>query len=322
MHPEVIAGTAEKDRRKLAAVHFALIKIMPRSGEHVQFLHGLAQSVFFHVFLHEVIVQTTDMFRRTEGSPRRALEQVHRGISAIIDAGKTIAQTERPVHRCGADAEHRLEFVDQLQRRAGRTVELVHEGENGHPAFATHFKELASLRLDPLPCVDDHDRGINSREHAVGVFRKVLVARCIEQVHHAATVFELEHRGRDRDSALLFQLHPVTRGSPLILPRRHRASQLNSTPVEEQFLRESGLARIRMGNDGKGAAAIDFLSWRHDGGTKCIKPSLWRLASHEMPPNWLSTEKLTNLRQFATHHFGHLHNSDRKIQPNEGMLRK
>jgi hypothetical protein len=54
-------------------------------------------------------------------------------------------------------------------------VALVDEGENRNIAHPAHGKELPRLRLDALGRIDHHDGGIDCREHAKGVFRKILV---------------------------------------------------------------------------------------------------------------------------------------------------
>ena len=47
---------------------------------------------------------------------------------------------------------------------------------------------------------------------AVGVLAEVLVAGRVEQVDHVVAVGHLHHARRDRDAALLFDLHPVAGG--------------------------------------------------------------------------------------------------------------
>lgn len=93
------------------------------------------------------------------------------------------------------DAQHGLQLVEQLQRRPRRTVEFVHEGENRHAALAADFKKFACLGFDALARVHDHHGGIHRRQHAVGILREILVARCVEEVHDAVVVVELQDGG-------------------------------------------------------------------------------------------------------------------------------
>jgi hypothetical protein len=71
-------------------------------------------------------------------------------------------------------------------------------------------------------------------------------------------VLELQHGGGDGDAALAFQLHPVRGGGPLILAGAHGAGQVDRAAVQQQLLRQRGLARVGMGDDGEGAAARNF----------------------------------------------------------------
>ena len=76
----------------------------------------------------------------------------------VVDAAELGPHADGPVHRVGANAEHLLQLVHQLQRLAPVAVELVDEGEDGDAAHAADLEELAGLRLDALGGVDEHDR--------------------------------------------------------------------------------------------------------------------------------------------------------------------
>ena len=183
---------------------------------------------------------------------------MHLARLAIIHAAEFRAVAERPVHRQRVEAEHAFEFVEQFEWRARGPIQLVHESEDRHAALAADFKEFQRLRLDALACVNDHHRGVHGGEHAVGVLGKILVTRRVEQVHHAAAVFKLQHGGRHGDAALLFQLHPIARRRALVLVCRHAACELHRAAVEQEFFCERGLARIGVRDDGEGATTRDF----------------------------------------------------------------
>lgn len=88
----------------------------------------------------------------------------------------------------------------------------------------------------------------------------------IEDVYDAILVFELEDGGGDGDAALLFQFHPVGGGGALVFPCGDGSCEIERTAVEEKFFREGGFTGIRMGDDGEGAAACDFLFEGRRGG--------------------------------------------------------
>jgi hypothetical protein len=69
---------------------------------------------------------------------------------------------------------------------------------------------------------------------------------------------------RDRDPALLLQLHPVGRRRAPVAARGHRAGEVDRPAVEQEFLGERRFAGIRVGDDGEGAA--DGRRMGHDGG--------------------------------------------------------
>lgn len=55
---------------------------------------------------------------------------------------------------------------------------------------------------------------------------------------------ELQHRGGDRDAALLLERHPVGGGPPLVLAGPHGARQFHGASVEQELLGEGRLARV------------------------------------------------------------------------------
>ena len=68
-------------------------------------------------------------------------------------------------------------------------------------------------------------------------------------------VGELEHRRRDRDAALLLQLHPVGGHPAPLAAGLDRTGLLEGTAVEEELLGQRGLARVGVADDGEGATA-------------------------------------------------------------------
>ena len=73
--------------------------------------------------------------------------------------------------------QHRLDFVEQLDRRAPVAVELVDEGHDRRVAQPAHLHEPYRALLDALGAVDDHERRVDRGQRAVGVLREILVAR-------------------------------------------------------------------------------------------------------------------------------------------------
>ena len=176
-------------------------------------------------------------------------------MAQIEDAAKALAHADGPAHRRALDREHRLDFLQRAQSgsRTSRSILFTNVmiGVAREPA---HLEELDRLRLDALCRVDHHHRRIDGREHAVGVLGKILVSRRVEQVDRMAGVLELHHRRRDRDAALLFDLHPVGSRVARALARLDGARHLDRAAEEQQLFGQRRLARIRVRDDRKRAA--------------------------------------------------------------------
>src|SRR5205823_7395856 len=103
---------------------------------------------------------------------------------------------------------------------------------------------------------------------SIGVLGKLLVARGVEQVEPVTAVIELQHSRADGNAALPFQLHPVGRGGALVFTRGHRAGELHRAAVQQQLLRQRGLACVRMRDDGEGAPSLNLFGVIHKGQDK------------------------------------------------------
>ena len=187
---------------------------------------------------------------------------------SVVDTAEARAVAERPVDRERRDAERALQLVDEFERLARGAVALVHEREDGDAAAAADVEQLARLRLDALAGVDHHDGRVDRGEHAVGVLAEVVVAGGVEQVDAVVVVVELQHRARDGDAALLLELHPVAGGGALVLAGGDGAGQVQGASVEEELLRERGLAGIRVRDDREGAAGKDDVGGGHGEGAQ------------------------------------------------------
>ena len=179
-------------------------------------------------------------------------------VLAVVDALELLAAADGPVHGVGVDAQLLFQFLAQLKGVPGLPVHLIDEGEDGDVPHGAHPEQLPGLGLHALGRVDDHDGGVGGHQGAVGVLRKVLVSRGVQDVDAEAFILELHHRGGHRDAALLLDLHPVGGGRPGVLLALHLAGLGDGPAVEQELLRQCGLARIGMGDDGKGPSALDF----------------------------------------------------------------
>ena len=86
------------------------------------------------------------------------------------------------------------------------------------------------------------------------------MARGVEDIDAEALVLELHDRGRDRDAALLFDLHPVGHSRAAVLFTFDCAGLRDRAAIEQEFFRQCRFARVGVRNDRKGPAAADFFS--------------------------------------------------------------
>ena len=191
-----------------------------------------------------------------------AFEQAHAAIGDVIGAEEVAAAADRPGHRRGVERQRLLDLVEQLEDVAALAVHLVDEGDDRDIPKTTNLEQLSGARLDALGSVDHHDSGVDRRERTVGVLRKVLMARRVQQIEHKPLELEGHDRGHDRDAALALDLHPVrTRVAPLALGL-DLAGEIDGTAEQQQLLGQRGLARVRVGDDREGAPP------RHLGGKR------------------------------------------------------
>ena len=163
---------------------------------------------------------------------------------------------QRPGDGCATDFEDRFNLIKQFHRIASFAIHLVDKGHDGCVPQATNIHQFDRTLFNAFRRINHHQGGVHCGQRAVRVFRKVSMARRIQQVHNKLAVLELHDRRGDRDTPLLFKLHPVGSGIPTRLAGAHGSRLLNSAAVMEEFLSEGCLTRVRVRNDGKGASAL------------------------------------------------------------------
>jgi hypothetical protein len=181
-----------------------------------------------------------------------ALESQHATVLEVADALERRPLANRPVPRHRPDAEHLLQLVEQRERLAAGTIELVDEGHDRDASSSTHLEELPGPRLDALRRVEHHHRAVDGGQRAVRILAEILVAGRVQQVEATAAEVELQRGRRDRDAGLPLDRHPVGPGVSPALVAADGAGQVDGAGVEEQLLGERRLARVGMGDDREG----------------------------------------------------------------------
>ena len=198
-----------------------------------------------------------DLLRRA-GLGAAAFEQAHAAGGDIVGAEEIAAAPDRPGHRRGVERQRLFDLIQEIEGVAALAVHLVDEGDDRNVAQPADLEQLSGPRLDALGGVDHHDRGIDRGQRAVGVFRKILVARRVQQVEHQPLEFEGHHRGDDGDAALALDLHPVGTGVAPLALGLDLAREIDGAAEQQQFFGQRGLAGVGMGDDGKGAPPRDL----------------------------------------------------------------
>ncbi len=177
----------------------------------------------------------------------------------FVHTAEVGAIADRPNERKRRDAELALDLVEQVERLSPRPVHLVDEREDRKPPEPGYLVEFSRLRLDAVRRVDEHHDAICGGERPVGVFAEVLVAGRVEQVDDVVLVIELQDRRRDRDTALLLDLHPVRSRMTFVPARRDGPGQSDGSAIQEQLFGQGRLACVGMRDDRKGPPSPDLV---------------------------------------------------------------
>ena len=261
---EICHGRAEEHRREFPSGDFLRIERIARFVQEFQIVQKRLAFFFREARGNRVVGEFPGNDIQFLRAVRRvADEEMARLRLAVVNAGVIAVDADGPIHRAGANAEHVLDIGHEVERIFSEMIDLVYEGENGNAAVGANFEKFLRLRFHALGDVDDHDGAVDGDERAVRVFRKIGVARRVQNIDAAAVVIELQDGARDGDAALLFNLHPVRDGVARGLSGFDGAGEMNGPAVEEQFFRERRLAGIRVRDDGKCAATRNFFRDSH-----------------------------------------------------------
>ena len=265
LHAEVVEGAAEEDRGGCVREHGGVIPFVPGMFEHFKFFHRPVESGVVESGADDLLMQCAYPHRCAELAAHGALEQVHLPCLSVEHTLELEAVSDGPVYRERADAQDALQFIEQREGVLHRAITFVDERENRDAALPADLEKLPGLRLDSLGRINHHHRRIHGREHAIGVFGKILVPRRVEQVEPVTIVIELQDSRADGNAALPFQLHPVGAGGALVFARGNRAGELHRAAVQQQLFRQRGLARVRMRNDGERTPPLNLFAVVHKG---------------------------------------------------------
>ena len=187
-----------------------------------------------------------------------AVHELQPVVQHVVAAEELAALADRPGRRADVELQLVLDLVDDLEGVARLAVHLVAEGQDRQIAHPADLEELAGLALDALGAVDHHHRRVDRGQRAVGVLGEVRVARRVDEVEPPVPEREGHRGGRDRDAALLLELHEVRARAPRLALGAHLPGHLDGAAVEQELLGQRGLAGVRVRDDREGPAAGDL----------------------------------------------------------------
>ena len=123
----------------------------------------------------------------------------------------------------------------------------------------TDLEEFSGLSLNALGSVDDHDRGVCRHQGTVSIFGEILMSGRIQDIYAEPAVIELKDRRCDRDTSLLFDLHPVGDRMSRSSFSLDGARKIDRAAVQQEFFCQCCLARVRMRDNGKRSAFCYFV---------------------------------------------------------------
>jgi len=230
--------------------------------------------------IHFRVAQTLDGAAGVDAAVAGRIVKVDEILIEVVDAFQLPAHADGPGDRRAADFEDLLHFVQQFDGFAAVAIQLVDEGKDRRIAQPANLHQLDGALFDAASAVDHHQRRIYGSQGTVGILGKILVAGRVEQVDDAVAVGKLHDRGRDRNAALLLQLHPVAGRVASGLAALDRASELDRTAEQQQLFGQGRLAGIGMGDDGEGAPPVEFVE---EGGHREIELSRKRKIIRILP---------------------------------------
>ena len=175
-----------EEHRRLPAVEIGVhVELRGAAAHQLDLVVEALRAVAEELAPFRAVQSLDDAIGAALAAPRRFVD-VDAVFEQVVDAGEIAPHADGPGDGRGADLEHALDFIEQLDGRAAFAIELVDEGHDGRVAHAADLHQLDGSLFDTLGAVDDHERAIYRGERAIGVFGEVLVAGRVEQVDDAA----------------------------------------------------------------------------------------------------------------------------------------
>ena len=154
-----------------------------------------------------------------------------------------------PLQRNTSRGQASPDVVNHLGRSGAHPVHLVHEQHGGNAQPPQCAVEHDGLRLHAFDGGQHQHRAVQDGQRAFDLGDEVRVARGVDQVDGDVTRgvgdHERRHGSADRDATTAFEVHRVGSGVAGI----DTARLVEDTRLEQQSLRQAGLASVNMRDD-------------------------------------------------------------------------
>ncbi len=197
LHAEGVDRRAEPDRREVAVEHRLVVEGGQERARHLDLLAQGGEQIGRDQLGHPRVVEALHLHALGAAVAVGAVHQLQPVAEHVVAADEVAALADRPGGRADVELQLVLDLVDDREGVARLAVHLVAEGQDRQIPEPADLEELAGLALDALGAVDDHDRGVDRGQRAVGVLGEVGVAGGVDEVE--PPVAEREgHRARRR----------------------------------------------------------------------------------------------------------------------------
>ena len=178
-------------------------------------------NIYFHLFSHYLLGRLKEV------------KFLFINIIYAFEAGTTF---NRPCQRTDTNGKFFFQLIQQIERIFSFTVHLIDKNNYRSLSHTANFHQLARLCFHTFCTIHHNNYTIHSRQSTISIFGKVLVSRSIENIDFIIMIIKLHHRSGNRDTTLLFNIHPVGCCSFLYFIALHGSCHLNLSTEKQQLL--------------------------------------------------------------------------------------
>ncbi len=262
VNAEVTQRGTEEDRGDFTAQEQLFIELVRRPLHQLQLVAQLRGQLFADCRVQLRVIQTFHHANFLNGVAFTGLIQVGFVFIEVIHPFEQLTAANWPGDWRTGDFQLAFHFVHHFHRVTDVAVEFVHEGEDRRIAQTGDFHQLTGPVFYTFRGVDHHQTAVHRRQGTVGIFGEVFVARGVQQVHQAVVIRELHHGGGNRNTTLLFHLHPVRFCMLAGATAFNGTRSLDRLSEQQHLLSDGRFTGIRVRDNGKSAALGHLLQIR------------------------------------------------------------